>query len=108
VVGVVYAAVTRKEGRAYGQCVTLLSRLGIREPALDPSNTLFIRRGVNLGRKAVTRKEIGRRMGNMLGRLLIGITSGTGSHEPRTRGTAFSHAQSLRHCPDILPALKAQ
>jgi hypothetical protein len=44
----------------------------------------------------------------VLRRLPIGITSGTGSHEPRTWGTAPSHAQSLRHYPGILPALKAQ
>jgi hypothetical protein len=30
--------------------------------------------------------------GQLLGRLLIGITSGTDSHEPRTWGTAPSHA----------------
>ena len=50
-------AATRKGGRAYGQCVTLLSRPGIGEPALDLSNTLLIRRGVGSGRKAATRKE---------------------------------------------------
>jgi hypothetical protein len=44
----------------------------------------------------------------LLGRLPIGITSGTGSHEPRTWGTAPSHAQPLRHCPGALPALRAQ
>jgi hypothetical protein len=44
----------------------------------------------------------------LLARLPIGITSGTGSHEPRMRGTVPSHAQSLRHCPSALPALRAQ
>ena len=65
-VGAVDAAATREEGRAYGQCVTLLSRPGIGEPALDLSNTLLIRRGVDSGRKAATRKEVGRRVGNVL------------------------------------------
>ena len=65
-VGAVDAAATREEGRAYGQCVTLLSRPGIGEPALDPSNTLLIRRGVGSGREAATRKEVGRRVGSML------------------------------------------
>jgi hypothetical protein len=37
-----------------------------REFALDLSNTLLIRRGVDLGKKAVTREEIGRRMGSVL------------------------------------------
>jgi hypothetical protein len=46
--------------------------------------------------------------GQLLGRLLIGIISGTDSHELRMRGTALSHAQPPRHCPDILPALRAQ
>jgi hypothetical protein len=67
VVGIVDAAATRKEvGRACKQCVILLSKSGIGKPALDPSNTLLIRKGVDLGRKAITRKEIGRRVGNML------------------------------------------
>jgi hypothetical protein len=44
----------------------------------------------------------------LLKRLLIRIISGTGSHELRTRGTALSHIQSLRHCLSALPALKAQ
>jgi hypothetical protein len=44
----------------------------------------------------------------LLKRLLIRIISGTNSHELRIRDTAFSHAQSLRHCPSILPALRAQ
>jgi hypothetical protein len=44
----------------------------------------------------------------LLGRLPIGITSGTGSHEPRTWDIAPSHVQPLRHCPGILPALRAQ
>jgi hypothetical protein len=57
VVGAVDAAATREEGRAYGQCVTLLSRPGIGEPALDRRNTLLIRRGVDSGRKAATRKD---------------------------------------------------
>jgi hypothetical protein len=30
--------------------------------------------------------------GQLLGRLLIGIISGTGSHESRTRGITLSHA----------------
>jgi hypothetical protein len=47
------------------QCVTFLSRLGIGEPALDPSNTLFIRKGVDSGRKAATRKEVGRRVSSV-------------------------------------------
>jgi hypothetical protein len=46
--------------------------------------------------------------GQLLRRLSIRITSGTNSHESRTRGTAFSHAQPPKYCPDILPALKAQ
>jgi hypothetical protein len=46
--------------------------------------------------------------GQLLGRLLIGIISGTNSHEPRTWDIVLSHAQSLRHCLNILPALKAQ
>jgi hypothetical protein len=37
--------------------------------------------------------------GQLLKRLLIGIISGTGSHEPRIESIAFSHAQLLRHCP---------
>jgi hypothetical protein len=37
-----------------------------RESALDPSNTLLIRRGVDSGRKAVTREEVGRRVGSVL------------------------------------------
>ena len=65
-VGAVDAAATREEGRAYGQCVTLLSRPGIGEPALDLSNTLLIRRGVGSGRKAATRKEVGRRVSSVL------------------------------------------
>jgi hypothetical protein len=44
----------------------------------------------------------------LLGLLLIGITSKTDSHESRTRDTAPSHAQSLKHCFNALPALKAQ
>jgi hypothetical protein len=44
----------------------------------------------------------------LLGRLPIGITSGTGSHESRTWGIAPSHTQPLRHCLSVLPALKAQ
>jgi hypothetical protein len=56
-----------KKGRsACEQCVTLLSRPGIGEPALDPSNTLLIRKGVDSGRKAATRKEVDRRVGNVL------------------------------------------
>jgi hypothetical protein len=44
-------AATKKEiGRACGQCVTLLSRPGGYGPAPNPSNTLLIREGVNLGR----------------------------------------------------------
>jgi hypothetical protein len=51
----------QERGRsACRQCVTLLSRLGIEESALDPSNILFIRKDVDLGRKAITRKEVGR------------------------------------------------
>jgi hypothetical protein len=46
--------------------------------------------------------------GQLLRRLPIEIISRTGSHESRTKGTALSHAQPLRHCPNILPALKAQ
>jgi hypothetical protein len=46
--------------------------------------------------------------GQLLRRLLIGITSGTDSHKSRIRGTALSHAQPLRYCPGILPALRAQ
>jgi hypothetical protein len=34
--------------------------------APNPSNTLLIRRGVDSGRKVATRKEIGRRVGNVL------------------------------------------
>jgi hypothetical protein len=37
-----------------------------REFALDLNNTLLIRKDVNSGRKAVTRKEIDRRVGNVL------------------------------------------
>jgi hypothetical protein len=37
-----------------------------RESALDLSNTLLIRKSVDLGRKAATREEIGRRVGSML------------------------------------------
>jgi hypothetical protein len=48
------------------------------------------------------------RKGQLLGRLLIGIISETGSHESRTRGTALSHAQPLRYYPNVLPALRAQ
>jgi hypothetical protein len=67
VVGAVDTAATREEiGRAYRQCVTLLNRPNIRKPALDPSNTLLIRKGVRSGRKTITRKEVGRRMGNVL------------------------------------------
>ena len=50
---------TRKEGRAYKQCVTVLSRPGTSESALDPSNTLLIRKDVNSGRKAATRRQVG-------------------------------------------------
>jgi hypothetical protein len=46
--------------------------------------------------------------GQLLGRLLIGITSETDSHESRTRDTALSHAQSLRYYFNALPALRAQ
>jgi hypothetical protein len=46
--------------------------------------------------------------GQLLGHLLIGIISGTDSHESRTRGITPSHAQSLRYYPGILPALRAQ
>jgi hypothetical protein len=57
----------QERGRsACEQCVTLLSRLSIRELTLDPSNTLLIRKGVNSGRKITTRKEVGRRIGNVL------------------------------------------
>jgi hypothetical protein len=34
--------------------------------APNPSNTLLIRRGVDSGRKAATRKEVGRRVGSVL------------------------------------------
>ena len=37
-----------------------------RESALDLSNTLLIRRGVDSGRKAATREEVGRRVGSVL------------------------------------------
>jgi hypothetical protein len=37
-----------------------------RESALDLSNTLLIRRGVNLGRKAATREKVSRRVGSVL------------------------------------------
>jgi hypothetical protein len=37
-----------------------------RESALDLSNTLLIRKGVDSGRKAVTREEVGRRVDSML------------------------------------------
>jgi hypothetical protein len=37
-----------------------------REFALDLSNILLIRKGVNPGRKAATREEVDRRMGSML------------------------------------------
>jgi hypothetical protein len=57
----------QERGRsACGQCVTLLSRPGIRKPALDLSNTLLIRKGVNSGRKAATREEVSRRIGSVL------------------------------------------
>jgi hypothetical protein len=46
--------------------------------------------------------------GQLLRRLLIGITSGTDSHELRIKGIALSHAQFLRHCLNTLPVLKAQ
>jgi hypothetical protein len=46
--------------------------------------------------------------GQLLGRLLIGIISGTNSHELRTRNTILSHVQPLKHCLGILPALRAQ
>jgi hypothetical protein len=48
------------------------------------------------------------RRGQLLERLLIGIISGTNSHESRIRGIVFSHAQFLRHCSSILPALRTQ
>jgi hypothetical protein len=48
------------------------------------------------------------REGQLLRRLLIGIISGTGSHEPRTWDTASSHAQLLRHCFNILPGCTAR
>jgi hypothetical protein len=35
-------------------------------PAPNLSNTLLIRRGVDSGRKAVTRKEVGRRVDSVL------------------------------------------
>jgi hypothetical protein len=35
-------------------------------PAPNPSNTLLIRRGVDSGRKAATREEVGRRVGSVL------------------------------------------
>ena len=34
--------------------------------APNPSNTLLIRRGVDSGRKAATRKEVGRRVNSVL------------------------------------------
>jgi hypothetical protein len=37
-----------------------------RESAFDLNNTLLIRKGVNLKKKAATREEIGRRVGNVL------------------------------------------
>jgi hypothetical protein len=37
-----------------------------RESALDLNNTLLIRKGVDSGKKAATRKEVGRRVGNIL------------------------------------------
>jgi hypothetical protein len=46
--------------------------------------------------------------GQLLGRLLIGIISGTDSHELRTWDTTLSHAQPLKYCLSILPALRAQ
>jgi hypothetical protein len=48
------------------------------------------------------------RGGQLLRRLLIGIISRTDSHKSRTWDTALSHAQPPKHCPNILPALKAQ
>jgi hypothetical protein len=44
----------------------------------------------------------------LLRHLLIRIISGTNSHESRMRDIILSHAQFLRYCPDILPALRAQ
>jgi hypothetical protein len=67
VISAINTAATRKKiGRACEQCVILLNRPDIKEPALDPSNTLLIRRDVNLGRKAVTREEINRRVSSVL------------------------------------------
>jgi hypothetical protein len=43
----------------------------------------------------------------LLRRLLIKITSGTNSHESRTRNTILSHVQSLKYYLNILPALRA-
>jgi hypothetical protein len=37
-----------------------------RESTLDLSNTLLIRKGVDSGRKATTREEVGQRVGNVL------------------------------------------
>jgi hypothetical protein len=37
-----------------------------REFALDLSNTLFIRKGVDSGRKIATREKVGRRVSNVL------------------------------------------
>jgi hypothetical protein len=47
------------------QCVTLLNRPDIGEPALDPSNTT-IYKGVDSGRKAATREKIDRRISRVL------------------------------------------
>jgi hypothetical protein len=67
VVNAVDTAATREEiGRACEQYVIFLSRLSIGKPALDPSNTLFIRKDVNSGRKTITRKTVGRRVSNVL------------------------------------------
>jgi hypothetical protein len=66
VIGAIDAAITRKKiSRRIGS-ITLLSKLNIRELALDPSNTLLIRKSVNLERKIATREKIDRRVGNML------------------------------------------
>jgi hypothetical protein len=46
--------------------VCYFSEQARREFALDLSNTLLIRKGVNSGRKAATREEVGRRVGNVL------------------------------------------
>jgi hypothetical protein len=48
------------------------------------------------------------RGGQLLGYLLIGIISGTNSHESRTRDIILSHVQLSKHYSNALPALKAQ